>query len=113
LSRIRQIKFVQIAEPFAGINGKAARCREKLIKERLLSQDIAPAGALFFEKNGSRKVERSFYFCKSGQKTEDFKEKARFSVEKKSLIFGADFRILKSKGGEKWGIQPLKWRKDP
>ncbi len=74
----------------------------KLKKERPLSQNVAPAGVFFFEKNEPPKIERSFYFCVIGRKVEDFKEKARISVEKKSLIFGADFRILNSTGGEMW-----------
>ena len=68
---------------------------------------------LFLRGSEEKKVERPFYFIENRRKIKDFREKAQFSVEKKSLLFGRRFRILGSIGGEKWGFEAVKWRLAP
>jgi hypothetical protein len=80
---------------------------EKTKKERSRSQDVAAAGAFFCAKAGSKKVERTFYSLGFRRKTEDFRECGPLSVEKKSLLFSPDFRILGSISGEKWGLRQV------
>ncbi|MDE6456538.1 MAG: hypothetical protein K2L38_11700, partial [Dysosmobacter sp.] len=53
------------------------------------------------------------YFLGFLMKTENFGENALFPVEKKSLLFGGDFRILGNTGGEKWGFKADKWSLPP
>lgn len=80
---------------------------------RFPSQDIAAGSAFFCVEARRKKVERPFYFIENRRKTKDSREKAQFSVEKKSLLFGRRFRILGSIGGEKWGLEAVKWRLTP
>ncbi|MEY8386465.1 hypothetical protein AALC17_04085 [Oscillospiraceae bacterium 38-13] len=78
----------------------AIKCK----KEPPSVPNLAPVGVFYFAKTNGKKVERAFYFCLFGRKSAHFAENPPFSVEKKSLLFGLDFRILKNKhGGEKWG----------
>ena len=104
---------MQIAETYGEIKSGIAKCGKNFRKARPLSQDVAAAGAFLFAKNGGKKLERPFYFFGNGRKWEDSGEKRRFLVEKKSLLFGRDFRILGSTGGEKWGFEAVKWRTSP
>ena len=77
------------------------------------SLDVAPVGDFCPPKTGSKKLERTFYFLAFGRKMEDFREITTFLVEKKSLLFRSDFRILKSIGGDKWVNKAEKWYETP
>ena len=103
----------KLTKLFLEQSGPSLNVENKPEKVRPQSQDVAIAGAFFCAEIGAGKVERAFYFLEFWRKNEDFREKGRFPVEKKSLLFGGDFRILGNTGGEKWVRKAIKWRKNP